>query len=386
MTTTEIANIVRLWAVENHLIPPTRRGTSQQILSPPLFSAPKQLTAPTLSFSWFVPQSGLPEVTDVKLNNPNETGRVNEKSNDPEQLLAFLLKVAAFRANSAQRSAVTTDYATAAHDAAMQLISLATQQTQAAASTIKDGFVTGHPPDLWVASPSFFFPTLFGIDKNLPQSKPGMLWLNTAGFGAQPPTTPQLSLADFDYPDRVTRNKDLEGFSVRDVDISTDAAYLSHWMNLPHLAVTFRQAWSTQRWEEELQLLSNQAFTRPCILSLNDTPLGYLELYRPAAMNIGAARPTDPRTVGIHIAIADPRQIGTGVGRQLVTLFGHSIMAGDPHYFSHGLGEPDLLNTAARGAAQHTLGQEIAELAFPNKCAALISSAPTLTALRDHHV
>ena len=74
------------------------------------------------------------------------------------------------------------------------------------------------------------------------------------------------------------------------------------------------------------------------------------------------------------------------MGRQLVTLFGHSIMAGDPHYFSHGLGEPDLLNTAARGAAQHTLGQEIAELAFPNKCAALISSAPTLTALRDHHV
>ena len=103
-------------------------------------------------------------------------------------------------------------------------------------------------------------------------------------------------------------------------------------------------------------------------------------------MSIGASYPTDPRTVGVHMGMADKERTGRGVGRHLVTQFGYSIVEGDPELFSYGFGEPDLLNKAARGAARHTLGQEVAELAFPNKCAVLISSEAPISLIRSYRV
>ena len=188
---------------------------------------------------------------------------------------------------------------------------------------------------------------------------------------------PELSLDGLDLPGKMAGAVEFEGCELREAHGTADAECIAAWMQ-SELLYTFRQPWSVERWEEELDLLNSQPFTQPYILNAEGVPIGYIEVYRPAHMSIGASRPTDPRTVGIHIGVADTSRVGKGMGRDLVTLFGVAALLGDKTLFSHALGEPNLLNKAARGAAKHTMGGEVAQLTFPHKCAALLSSAPTV--------
>jgi len=237
--------------------------------------------------------------------------------------------------------------------------------------------VEGHTLGAWLEATSFFFPTLRGRDTLNHSGPTGTTWLAAAGFGGPKDDMPELSLDGLDLPGKMAGATEFEGCELREAHGPADAERIAGWMQ-SELLYTFRQPWSVERWEEELDLLNSQPFTQPYILSAEGSPIGYIEVYRPAHMSIGASRPTDPRTVGIHIGVADTSRVGKGMGRDLVTLFGVAALLGDKALFSHALGEPNLLNNAARGAAKHTMGGEVAQLAFPHKCAALLSSAPTV--------
>ena len=380
MSAEDNANIVRLWAAETHVLPPVERGTSTRVVTPPLFVAADQRDAAALSFQWSVPQVGLPTVDEVSLVDPaDESGRQVPVS-DPAELLALLQRVAAFRAGRDTADDPDLEAVGRAHEALVDALSTtqrASDDAPAASTPAEpaDGSVEGHTPGAWLEADSFFFPTLRGRDTLNHSGPTGTTWLAAAGFGGPKDDMPELSLDGLDLPGKMAGAAEFEGCELREAHGPADAERISGWMQ-SELLYTFRQPWSVERWEEELDLLNRQPFTQPYILSAEGAPIGYIEVYRPAHMSIGASRPTDPRTVGIHIGVADTSRVGKGMGRDLVTLFGVAALLGDKALFSHALGEPNLLNNAARGAAKHTMGGEVAQLAFPHKCAALLSSAP----------
>lgn len=382
MSAEDNANIVRLWAAETHVLPPVERGTSTRVVTPPLFVAADQRDAAALSFQWSVPQVGLPTVDEVSLvDSADESGRQVPVS-DPVELLALLQRVAAFRAGRDAPDDLDLEAVGHAHEALVDVLSStesASDDTPAASTPAEpaDGSVEGHTPGAWLEADSFFFPTLRGRDTLNHSGPTGTTWLAAAGFGGPKDDMPELSLDGLDLPGKMAGAAEFEGCELREAHGPADAERISGWMQ-SELLYTFRQPWSVERWEEELDLLNSQPFTQPYILSTEGAPIGYIEVYRPAHMSIGASRPTDPRTVGIHIGVADTSRVGKGMGRDLVTLFGVAALLGDKTLFSHALGEPNLLNKAARGAAKHTMGGEVAQLAFPHKCAALLSSAPTV--------
>ena len=382
MSAEDNANIVRLWAAETHVLPPVERGTSTRVVTPPLFVAADQRDAAALSFQWSVPQVGLPTVDEVSLVDPaDESGRQVPVS-DPMELLALLQRVAAFRAGRDTSDDPDLEAVGRAHEALVDVLSStqrASDDAPAASTPAEpaDGSVEGHTPGTWLEADSFFFPTLRGRDTLNHSGPTGTTWLAAAGFGGPKDDMPELSLDGLDLPGKMAGAAEFEGCELREAHGPADAERIAGWMQ-SELLYTFRQPWSVERWEEELDLLNSQPFTQPYILSAEGSPIGYIEVYRPAHMSIGASRPTDPRTVGIHIGVADTSRVGKGMGRDLVTLFGVAALLGDKALFSHALGEPNLLNNAARGAAKHTMGGEVAQLAFPHKCAALLSSAPTV--------
>ena len=382
MSAEDNANIVRLWAAETHVLPPVERGTSTRVVTPPLFVAADQRDAAALSFQWSVPQVGLPTVDEVSLVDPaDESGR-QVPASDPMELLALLQRVAAFRAGRDTPDDLDLKAVGRAHEALVDVLSTtenASDDAPAASTPAEpaDGSVEGHTPGAWLEADSFFFPTLRGRDTLNHSGPTGTTWLAAAGFGGPKDDMPELSLDGLDLPGKMAGAVEFEGCELREAHGPADAERISGWMQ-SELLYTFRQPWSVERWEEELDLLNSQPFTQPYILSAEGAPIGYIEVYRPAHMSIGASRPTDPRTVGIHIGVADTSRVGKGMGRDLVTLFGVAALLGDKALFSHALGEPNLLNNAARGAAKHTMGGEVAQLAFPHKCAALLSSAPTV--------
>ena len=382
MSAEDNANIVRLWAAETHVLPPVERGTSTCVVTPPLFVAADQRDAAALSFQWSVPQVGLPTVDEVSLVDPaDESGR-QVPASDPMELLALLQRVAAFRAGRDTPDDLDLKAVGRAHEALVDVLSTtnnASDDAPAASTPAEpaDGSVEGHTPGAWLEADSFFFPTLRGRDTLNHSGPTGTTWLAAAGFGGPKDDMPELSLDGLDIPGKMAGAAEFEGCELREAHGPADAERISGWMQ-SELLYTFRQPWSMERWEEELDLLNSQPFTQPYILSAEGAPIGYIEVYRPAHMSIGASRPTDPRTVGIHIGVADTSRVGKGMGRDLVTLFGVAALLGDKALFSHALGEPNLLNKAARGAAKHTMGGEVAQLAFPHKCAALLSSAPTV--------
>ena len=382
MSAEDNANIVRLWAAETHVLPQVERGTSTRVVTPPLFVAADQRDAAALSFQWSVPQVGLPTVDEVSLVDPaDESGRQVPVS-DPMELLALLQRVAAFRAGRDTPDDLDLKAVGRAHEALVDVLSTtenASDDAPAASTPAEpaDGSVEGHTPGAWLEADSFFFPTLRGRDTLNHSGPTGTTWLAAAGFGGPKDDMPELSLDGLDLPGKMAGAAEFEGCELREAHGPADAERISGWMQ-SELLYTFRQPWSVERWEEELDLLNSQPFTQPYILSAEGAPIGYIEVYRPAHMSIGASRPTDPRTVGIHIGVADTSRVGKGMGRDLVTLFGVAALLGDKALFSHALGEPNLLNNAARGAAKHTMGGEVAQLAFPHKCAALLSSAPTV--------
>ena len=380
MSAEDNANIVRLWAAETHVLPPVERGTSTRVVTPPLFVAADQRDAAALSFQWSMPQVGLPTVDEVSLVDPADQPGRQVPVSDPAELLALLQRVAAFRAGRDTPDDLDLEAVGHAHEALVDVLSTtnnASDDAPAASTPAEpaDGSVEGHTPGAWLEADSFFFPTLRGRDTLNHSGPTGTTWLAAAGFGGPKDDMPELSLDGLDLPGKMAGAAEFEGCELREAHGPADAECISGWMQ-SELLYTFRQPWSVERWEEELDLLNSQPFTQPYILSAEGFPIGYIEVYRPAHMSIGASRPTDPRTVGIHIGVADTSRVGKGMGRDLVTLFGVAALLGDKALFSHALGEPNLLNKAARGAAKHTMGGEVAQLAFPHKCAALLSSAP----------
>ncbi|OHV28579.1 MULTISPECIES: GNAT family N-acetyltransferase [Pseudofrankia] len=92
-------------------------------------------------------------------------------------------------------------------------------------------------------------------------------------------------------------------FSVRFADPDADAELVSEWMSRDLLIHTWNSAWPAQRWGRYLRAQLDSDFSRPLMLSYEDTTVGYLELYRASRDTISTFYDADPWDLGLHAAV-----------------------------------------------------------------------------------
>ncbi|MBB6001179.1 GNAT family N-acetyltransferase [Streptomonospora salina] len=153
-----------------------------------------------------------------------------------------------------------------------------------------------------------------------------------------------------------------------------DLATVHTWMHLPHVAPFYDQAWSRERWAEELSAQLGGTFSRPLIVSRDGTDTAYVELYRAARDVIAPHCDARPHDVGFHIAIGDPGRTGRGLAAEILAAVAPAVFAADPHC-RRILMDPDSGNAAACRAARKAGLEFLAEAELPHKRAALFARA-----------
>ncbi|MEB3024173.1 GNAT family N-acetyltransferase [[Mycobacterium] crassicus] len=106
-----------------------------------------------------------------------------------------------------------------------------------------------------------------------------------------------------------------EPYSVRYADPDDDAQLISDWMNLPHLANTWHYAYPADQWRRHLGVQYEGGYSRPYVISIDDRPMAYMELFRAAQDEVANVYDADPYDVGLHIAFGelDVLQRGHGI-------------------------------------------------------------------------
>ncbi|GAA1085925.1 GNAT family N-acetyltransferase [Nocardiopsis composta] len=149
-----------------------------------------------------------------------------------------------------------------------------------------------------------------------------------------------------------------------------DLELVHAWMNRPHVADFYDQAWPRERWAEELAGQASGTFSRPLIISEDGADIAYIELYRAARDVVGRTYPAEPHDVGLHIAIGRRVDTGRGTGTRIFESLTRAVFEADP-LCARVLIEPDVANAAVRKAAQRAGLRFGGEVDLPHKRAAL---------------
>lgn len=144
------------------------------------------------------------------------------------------------------------------------------------------------------------------------------------------------------------------------------------WMNLPHVAEFFDQAWPRDRWRRCLADQLRGTFSRPLLVFDGADPVAYVKLYRAARDLIAPHYGADPHDIGFHLAIGSPEGIGQGLGGRVFTACAEAVFAADPHCRRLVI-EPDAANRPARRAAERAGAVLLCEADLPHKRAAIMA-------------
>lgn len=167
-------------------------------------------------------------------------------------------------------------------------------------------------------------------------------------------------------------------WSLRPVRLGTgDVALVHRWMNLPHVAAGWKQAWPLARWQAELAAQLGGDHSLPCVVGLDGRDVGYVELYRVIRDPLADCYPCHPHDLGVHVAIGEPDVLGRGLGSSLLRAVADGLLAADPRCVRV-VAEPDVHNGASIGAFRNAGFVADREIALPGKTAALmIRPGPT---------
>ncbi|MDT3439452.1 MULTISPECIES: GNAT family N-acetyltransferase [unclassified Pseudofrankia] len=148
-------------------------------------------------------------------------------------------------------------------------------------------------------------------------------------------------------------------FVVRLADPEADAELVSEWMSRDLLIHTWNSAWPADRWRRYLRAQLDSDFSRPLMLSYEDTTVGYLELYRASRDTISTFYDSDPWDLGLHAAVVMRSAMpARGVEHGLRSLV-EGVFQAEPRC-RRVVFEPDHRNTPARlvckGAGCQELG------------------------------
>jgi len=163
-----------------------------------------------------------------------------------------------------------------------------------------------------------------------------------------------------------------EGWSLRPVELDSGDPELVHrWMHAEHVAVNWNQAWTRQRWYDELRTQLTGAHSVPCLVSRDGREIAYVELYRVVRDKLGDCYPLHPRDLGVHIAIGEPDAIGRGLGSSLLRAVARGLLAADPEC-RRVVAEPNVHNAASVAAFGKAGFHRAREVGLPGKNSALM--------------
>lgn len=161
-------------------------------------------------------------------------------------------------------------------------------------------------------------------------------------------------------------------WSVRTARPDSDLELVQRWMQAPHVAAFWKQAWSGDRWRAELMRQLAGDHSRPCLVrSAAGPPLAYLEVYRVVRDRLAGYYQPRPHDLGVHVAIGELGHTGRGLGRELLAAVAEGLLFADPQC-SRVVAEPDSHNTPSLRAFSAAGFRAVGEIVLPDKTAALL--------------
>lgn len=143
----------------------------------------------------------------------------------------------------------------------------------------------------------------------------------------------------------------------------TDAPLIADWMNRPHLAETWEQAWSVERWHEDLRARLAGTYSLPVILSVTDhdpAEVGYLEVYYPARDDISYCIDCSPRDLGLHFAVGLEELTGRGFFRPFFDALPQALLRANPTA-PRVIAEPDHRNARVHSMLRKSGWEDLGE-------------------------
>ncbi|ROP41429.1 RimJ/RimL family protein N-acetyltransferase [Saccharothrix texasensis] len=162
------------------------------------------------------------------------------------------------------------------------------------------------------------------------------------------------------------------GWRARVVDPDTRDLDLVHrWMQAPHVAAFWHQAWPRGQWEEELRRQLSGRHSLPVLVSRGEDPVIYLEVYRAARDVVAQVYQARPHDLGLHVAVGELSMTDQGLVRELLPEVTAALFDADPRC-TRVLLEPDVRNR--RAIASFTAGgfAPVGEVLLPDKVALLM--------------
>ncbi|WNV84167.1 GNAT family N-acetyltransferase [Umezawaea sp. Da 62-37] len=163
-----------------------------------------------------------------------------------------------------------------------------------------------------------------------------------------------------------------DGWSARAVDPDTFDLQLVHgWMQSPHVAAFWQQAWSRELWDAELRRQLAGVHSLPCLVGRDSTPMLYLEIYRAARDQVARCYRALPHDIGVHVAVGDLALTDRGLVRAVLPVLTAALFEADPEC-TRVLLEPDVRNKRAIASFQAGGFDPVGEILLPGKVALLM--------------
>ncbi len=160
-------------------------------------------------------------------------------------------------------------------------------------------------------------------------------------------------------------------WAVRPASVSEDLERVWRWMQAPHVAAFWNQAWSVERWRTELERQAAGDHSLPCMLDFEGRPVAYLEVYRVVRDRLAGHYATRPYDLGVHVAIGEPGRTGRGLGRTLLRAVAEGLLAADPRC-TRVVAEPDSRNAPSLRAFGAAGFRTVGPITLPDKNATLL--------------
>ena len=155
----------------------------------------------------------------------------------------------------------------------------------------------------------------------------------------------------------------------RPIDPALDVDLVAAWMREPEVERYWAMAWPADRIADYLATHHADPHREAFVTFVDDTPVGYLEVYDPAHDVLGAHYPVEPGDVGAHVLIGDKDFRGRySVSLGLAT---NRFLFGRPGV-RRLVGEPDVRNHNFLSLLAFLGFRKEAELDLPDKRAALM--------------
>jgi acetyl CoA:N6-hydroxylysine acetyl transferase len=155
----------------------------------------------------------------------------------------------------------------------------------------------------------------------------------------------------------------------RPVVAEHDTPLLTAWMNKPHVAEFWAMAWPQDWIRDYLVRQVEDPARSPYLGFVDDTPVGYIEVYDPHRDVLGAHAPVREGDLGAHVLIGEEEHLGrysVAVGRAVAR-----FLFSRPDVLRL-VGEPDVTNQNFLSLLSFLGFRKETEIQMPDKVAAFM--------------